>query len=72
MRTPLGNVQINEKIARSLLDEKAGVTFFRDAFAKEHSLRSASVPPATVKDLMIVPILMGAPTQASVTHLAAG
>ena len=72
MRTPLGNVQINEKIARSLLDEKAGVTFFRDAFAKEHSLE-VQLPflQRTVKDLMIVPILMGAPTQASVTHLAA-
>ncbi|MEK6742073.1 MAG: AmmeMemoRadiSam system protein B [Nitrospirota bacterium] len=69
-RTPLGNVKINEKIARSLLNEKAGVTFFRDAFTKEHSLE-VQLPflQRTVKDLTIVPILMGAPTQASFTHL---
>ena len=71
MRTPLGNVKINEKIARLLLNEKAGVTFFRDAFAKEHSLE-VQLPflQQTVKDLTIVPILMGAATQASTTHLA--
>ena len=70
MRTPLGDVKINEKIARSLLDEKAGVTFFRDAFAKEHSLE-VQLPflQQTVKNLTIVPILMGAPTQASFAHL---
>ena len=71
MRTPLGIVKINEKIARSLLDEKAGVTFFRDAFAKEHSLE-VQLPflQRTQKDVTVVPILMGAPTQASISHLA--
>lgn len=71
MRTPLGNVKINEKIARSLLNEKAGVTFFRDAFAKEHSLE-VQLPflQRTLKDLSIVPILMGGATQASTMHLA--
>lgn len=71
MRTPLGNVKINGKIARSLLNEKAGVTFFREAFAKEHSLE-VQLPflQRTLKDLTIVPILMGAATQASTAHLA--
>jgi len=71
MRTPLGVVKINERIARSLLNEKAGVTFFRDAFAKEHSIE-VQLPflQRTLKDVTIVPILMGAPTQASISHLA--
>jgi MEMO1 family protein len=71
MRTPLGVVKINEKIARSLLNEKAGVTFSRDAFAREHSLE-VQLPflQRTHKDVMIVPILIGAPTQASLSHLA--
>ena len=70
MRTPLGNVKINEKIARSLLSETAGVTFFRDAYAKEHSLE-VQLPflQRTLKNFTIVPILMGGATQASVTHL---
>lgn len=71
MRTPLGNVKINEKIARSLLNEKAGVTFFPDAFAREHSLE-VQLPflQRSLKNFTIVPILMGAATQASFTHLA--
>ena len=71
MRTPLGVVKINEKIARSLLNEKAGVTFYRDAFLKEHSLE-VQLPflQRTLKDVTVVPILMGAPTQASLSHLA--
>ena len=71
MRTPLGVVKINERIARSLLNEKAGVTFFRDPFAKEHSIE-VQLPflQRTLKDVTIVPILMGAPTQASISHLA--
>ena len=37
-RTPLGDVRINGKLARSLLNEKAGVTANREAFGREHSL----------------------------------
>jgi AmmeMemoRadiSam system protein B/AmmeMemoRadiSam system protein A len=71
MQTPLGVVKINERIARSLLNEKAGVTFSREAFVKEHSLE-VQLPflQRTLKDVTIVPILMGAPTQASLSHLA--
>jgi MEMO1 family protein len=70
MRTPLGIMKINERIARSLLNEKAGVTFYREAFAKEHSLE-VQLPflQRTLKDVTIVPVLMGAPTQASLSHL---
>jgi MEMO1 family protein len=71
MRTPLGVVKINERIARSLLNEKAGVTFSREPFVKEHSLE-VQLPflQRTLKDVTIVPILMGTPTQASLSHLA--
>ena len=71
MRTPLGVVKVNAKIARSLLDERAGVTFFREAFAKEHSLE-VQLPflQRSLKEVTVVPILMGAPTQASLQHLA--
>jgi MEMO1 family protein len=70
MRTPLGSVKINEKLARSLLNEKEDVTFYRDAFAKEHSLE-VQLPflQRTLKDFTVVPILVGAPTQASLSHL---
>ena len=70
-RTPLGTVKINEKIAASLVNEKAEVTFFRDAFTREHSLE-VQLPflQQTLKQFTIVPLLLGAPTQASFTHLA--
>jgi len=71
MRTPLGVVKVNQKIARSLLNEQAGVTFARGPFEKEHSLE-VQLPflQRTIKDVAIVPILLGAPTQASISHLA--
>jgi AmmeMemoRadiSam system protein B/AmmeMemoRadiSam system protein A len=70
-RTPLGTVKINEKLAASLVNEKAGVTFFRDAFAREHSLE-VQLPflQTTLRDFTIVPVLLGAATQASFAHLA--
>jgi AmmeMemoRadiSam system protein B/AmmeMemoRadiSam system protein A len=71
MRTPLGVVKVNEKIARSLLNEQAGVIFARGPFEKEHSLE-VQLPflQRTLKEVTVVPILMGAPTQASISHLA--
>jgi len=71
MKTPLGLVKINEKMARSLLDEKAQVTFFSEAFEKEHSIE-VQIPflQETLKDFSIVPILMGSPTQESFTFLS--
>ena len=70
MRTPLGVVKINEKIARSLLNEQAGVVFARGPFEKEHSLE-VQLPflQRTLKDLTVVPILLGAPTYAATQHL---
>lgn len=70
MKTPLGLVKINKKMAQSLLDEKAQVTFFAEAFEKEHSLE-VQLPflQETLKNFRIVPILMGSPTQESFTLL---
>jgi AmmeMemoRadiSam system protein B/AmmeMemoRadiSam system protein A len=71
MATPLGNIRINEKIAGSLLNEKAQVTFNADAFAREHSLE-VQLPflQQSLKEFAIVPILIGAPTQESFSHLS--
>ena len=70
-RTPLGSVRINERIARSLLNDKASVVAGRDAFVKEHSLE-VQLPflQRTLKEFTIVPILLGAPTRDSFAHLA--
>ncbi len=70
MRTPLGLVKINKKIAQSLLDEEAQVTFSARAFEKEHSLE-VQLPflQQTLKKFTIVPILLGSPTQRSFTFL---
>ena len=70
LRTPLGLVKVNEKLARSLLNEKARVTFDRSAYAKEHSLE-VQLPflQKTVKNFTIVPILIGMPTREMFAHL---
>ena len=70
MRTPLGSIRINEKLAASLLNEEANVTFYSPAFEKEHSLE-VQLPflQTALKDFTIVPIVIGQPTRASFTHL---
>jgi len=71
-RTPLGDVGINEKLAEGLLDQKADVTFYPEAYEKEHSLE-VQLPflQTVLKDFTIIPILMGSPTQKTFDHLAA-
>lgn len=70
MRTPLGNIKVNEKIARSLINEKASVSFNPDAFEKEHSLE-VQLPflQQTLKNFKIVPIVIGSPTNESFEFL---
>ena len=70
LKTPLGTVRIDEKLAESLLNEKAGVRFYPYAFEKEHSLE-VQLPflQETLKDFRIVPILIGSPTRNSFEHL---
>jgi AmmeMemoRadiSam system protein B/AmmeMemoRadiSam system protein A len=71
MRTPLGTVRVNEKIARELLNEKAGVKSDPAPFAKEHSLE-VQLPflQRTLKEFTVVPVLIGAPTRESYAALA--
>jgi AmmeMemoRadiSam system protein B/AmmeMemoRadiSam system protein A len=69
-RTPLGDVEINEKLASSLLDENADVKFYPEAYEKEHSLE-VQLPflQTVLKDFTIVPILIGSPTKQTFDHL---
>ncbi|OGW25196.1 MAG: hypothetical protein A2X59_04525 [Nitrospirae bacterium GWC2_42_7] len=70
LKTPLGNIKIDESIARSLLDEKADVRFYPEAFEKEHSIE-VQLPflQQTLKNFKIVPIIIGSPTREAVDHL---
>lgn len=70
MSTPLGTVRIDESLARSLADEKAGVRLAADPFEREHSLE-VQLPflQKVLKDFSIVPILIGRMTPESYKHL---
>lgn len=69
-RTPLGVVEINEKLAGSLLNENADVKFYSKAYEKEHSLE-VHLPflQTVLKDFTIVPVLIGSPTKQTFDHL---
>jgi hypothetical protein len=69
-RTPLGDVEINEKLAGSLLNVNADVMFYPSAFENEHSLE-VQLPflQTVLKDFTIVPILVGSPTKQTYDHL---
>jgi len=69
-RTPLGEVPINERIAKKLLDDEADVRFYPEAYAKEHSIE-VQLPflQTVLKDFTIVPILIGSPTKKTFDHL---
>lgn len=70
MKTPLGVVKIDSKIAASLINKEADVTFFPEAFEKEHSLE-VQLPflQRTLKDFKVVPIVIGSPTRESYKFL---
>ncbi|MBI5196068.1 MAG: AmmeMemoRadiSam system protein B [Nitrospirae bacterium] len=70
MKTPLGKIAINKKIAKSLINEKANVAFYPAAFEKEHSLE-VQMPflQQSLKNFSIVPILIGSPTRESFQFL---
>jgi hypothetical protein len=69
-RTPLGEVLINEQLAKKLLDDEADVRFYPEAYAKEHSIE-VQLPflQTVLKDFTIVPILIGSPTKKTFDHL---
>ncbi len=70
MKTPLGKINIDHKIAGSLINKDAGVTFYPEAFEKEHSLE-VQLPflQRVFKKIKIVPILIGSPTKKSFEFL---
>ncbi len=70
LKTPLGEVKINEKLAGDLLNESADVKFYPEAFDKEHSLE-VQLPflQTVLRDFTIVPILIGSPTGQTYEHL---
>lgn len=69
-RTPLGEVPINERLAKKLLDDEADVRFYSEAYEKEHSIE-VQLPflQTVLKDFTIVPILIGSPTKKTFDHL---
>ena len=69
-RTPLGEVPINERLAKKFLDDEADVRFYPEAYAKEHSIE-VQLPflQTVLKDFTIVPILIGSPTKKTFDHL---
>ena len=69
-RTPLGDIEINEKLAGSLLNVNADVMFNPGAFENEHSIE-VQLPflQTVLKDFTIVPILIGSPTKQTYDHL---
>jgi AmmeMemoRadiSam system protein B/AmmeMemoRadiSam system protein A len=72
MRTPLGDIPINRKIARSLVNEEALVLDAPGPFEKEHSLE-VQLPflQTVLKDFSIVPVLTGIQTGETFAHLSA-
>lgn len=69
-RSPLGTVPVNERVARRLVDEAAGISFKREPFGREHSLE-VQLPflQRVLPDAAIVPILVGNPTRESFAAL---
>ncbi len=70
MKTPAGMIKIDDKITRALLNKEADVTFYPEAFEKEHSLE-VQLPfiQRVFKQVKIVPVLVGAPTRKSFNFL---
>ncbi len=70
MRTPLGDLPIDRQLARSLLNEKAGIVERPEAFDKEHSLEVQLPFLRTVlKNVSVVPVLISVPTRESFSRL---
>jgi len=69
-RTPLGDVEIDEKVSGLLIKEEMDVSFIKEAFLKEHSLE-VQLPflQRTLKRFRVVPVLVGSPTERSLQHV---
>jgi MEMO1 family protein len=69
-KTPLGDVAVDEKSAKKLLNENAEVRYYPEAFANEHSLE-VQLPflQSVLKNVTIIPVLIGSPTRSTFDHL---
>jgi AmmeMemoRadiSam system protein B/AmmeMemoRadiSam system protein A len=70
-KTPLGNIKINERLAKSLINESANVGFYKEPYLKEHSLE-VQLPflKKVLNGFKVVPILIGNPTRQTFDHLS--
>ena len=71
MKTPLGLIKIDDNIAGSLINKSEDVTFYSEAFEKEHSLevQLPFIQRVFKKKVKIVPVLIGTPTAKSYHYL---
>jgi hypothetical protein len=70
-RTPLGELKVDSRLAKTLLSPEKGVDFYPQAFRGEHSLEVQLPLLQTVLqgEFKIVPILLGTPTREGFQHL---
>ena len=71
-RTPLGDIKVDGRLARSFINKAAGVDFVPEAYEKEHSLE-VQLPflQSVLRDFKIVPVLISMPDNKVFQHLAA-
>jgi|Deesub1362A_J573_1020465.scaffolds.fasta_scaffold03798_8 hypothetical protein len=69
-KTPLGMVDIDTKIAKSLINNEKDVRYLPEVFEKEHSVE-VQIPflQRVLDDFKIVPLLIGRPTKKSYDYL---
>lgn len=70
LKTPLGVVKVDEMLARSLADDRAGIKLAVEPFEQEHSLE-VQLPflQRSLQDFSVVPILIGRMTAESYRRL---
>ena len=70
-KIPLGNIQVNQKLAEKLIDSSDLLSFVPQAHTKEHSLE-VQLPflKMLLNDFMLLPIVMGSNTFSSCTDIA--
>jgi len=69
-KTPLGTVDIDTRIARSLISDERDVRYLPEVFEREHSVE-VQIPflQRVLDDFRIVPVLIGRPTKESYDYL---
>jgi AmmeMemoRadiSam system protein B/AmmeMemoRadiSam system protein A len=70
-RTPLGDIRVDSRLARDLINKSAGVDFIPKAYDKEHSLE-VQLPflQSVLGDFKIVPVLISMPDNRMFQYLS--